>query len=161
VRNQTVAKTAILLSLALVLGYVEHLIPLPLPFPGVKIGLSNLVLLFALYQLRPANAWLIMLLKVLLTSLLFSGFSAFFYSLLGGVFSLLVMQLARRFCSEVGTSILGGVFHNLGQLCAAAILFGTASVFYYLPPLFVSGAGFGFLLGVLIRLLLQHLPSSI
>ena len=90
-RNKVIAKTALCATLAIVLGYIESLIPLPFPIPGIKLGLSNIAILFAVYTLQEKNTFMIMLIKVVVSALLFSGFQAFIYSFAGGVFSVVSM----------------------------------------------------------------------
>lgn len=145
--TKKLTKIALLSTLALIFGYVESLLP-PLFLPGIKIGISNIVLLFALYELNLTSAFFIMLVKVCASSLLFSGLNVLFYSLAGGFFSLFVMMLFKnRWFSPVGVSILGGIFHNIGQLVIAAIMLGKNAL-YYTPVLVISGAFMGFIIGI-------------
>lgn len=145
--SQKLTKIAMLSCLAIVFGYIESLLP-PLFLPGIKLGISNIVLLIALYKLDRASAFFIMFVKVCVSSLLFSGMNVFFYSLSGGVLSLLVMTIFKnKYFSIVGVSILGGVSHNLGQLLIAGIVLGK-NAFYYFPILLISGALMGFLTGI-------------
>ena len=155
-----VAYTGLLCTLAMIFGYIESLFPLSVAIPGIKLGLSNLVLLVCLYQSIPL-AWGVMVIKVIVSSLLFSGMSAFFYSLSGGVFSLLVMSVlvkSKKF-STISVSIAGGVFHNLGQLLAAVFLLNSIHVSYLLPFLLLAGAGAGAVLGSVCQLLFKRLPG--
>ena len=154
-KNKFITFTALAVALALVLGYVEHLIPLPIPIPGVKLGLSNLAVLFVLYYDRRA-AWVVMFLKVLLSALLFSGMSTFLFSCAGGILSLGIMHalyVSKKF-SIIGVSIMGGVFHNLGQILAAALILHTINVFYYLPFLIIAGMATGCIIGIISKLVL-------
>lgn len=156
--SQKLTKIALLSALALVFGYIESLLP-PLFLPGIKLGLSNIVLLFALYKLDKSSAFLIMLVKVCISSLLFSGMNVFFYSLSGGILSLLVMFIFRnRYFSIVGISILGGVFHNIGQLLVAGIVLGKNAL-YYFPVLIISGAVMGFITGIAASESLKYIKS--
>lgn len=151
---------ALLCACAIIFGYIESLLPLPIPIPGIKLGLSNLVLLYALYQNKPL-AWGIMFVKVLASSLLFSGMTAFFYALAGGICSMLVMTLllkAGKF-SVISISMAGGVFHNLGQLAAAILLLVNIKAGYWLPFLILAGGLAGTILGVVCRILLKRLPA--
>ena len=145
--NKKLTKIAMLSCLALIFGYIESLLP-PLFLPGIKIGISNIVLVLAVYQLSKSSAFFIMLIKVLLSSLLFSGMNTFFYSLMGGILSIFVMLLFKKSSlSPVGVSILGGIFHNIGQLLAAGIILGVNAL-YYFPVLLISGAIMGFIIGI-------------
>lgn len=156
-RNKKIAETAITSSLALILGYVESLIPLPFPVPGIKLGLSNLAVLYALYRLGTKSAFGICFIKVFLSSLLFSGFQTIYFSLAGGFLSLLAMLVLKKssLFSVYAVSAVGGVCHNIGQLAAAIIILNTTAVLYYLPPLIISGLVTGILIGILCNLILK------
>jgi len=159
VTNQKLAKIALLSATALIFGYIESLLP-PLFLPGIKLGISNIVLLFAIYELDKTSAFFIMLIKVTVSALLFSGMNVFFYSLSGGILSLLIMTTFRRkYFSITGVSILGGVFHNIGQLLVAAILLGNNAL-YYFPVLLISGAVMGVLTGMVCHRVLKHTKNA-
>lgn len=149
-KAKEIARFSLLMGLALVLGYVESLLPIAPGLPGVKLGLGNTVLLFGLYALGgKQTAWL-MLSKVLLSGLLFGTPSAYLYSLAGGVCSLCAMLGAKRLSGMglIGVSVCGAACHNLGQLAAAALVIGVAPVLSYLPILLVSAIITGMLTGV-------------
>ncbi len=147
-----IAKLGLLTAVALVLGYFEHLLPIT-GIPGVKLGLANTVLLYALYLLDIPSAILLMILKVGLSGLLFGGIAAMLYSFAGGVFSLLVMVLARRAkgVSVVGVSVLGAAAHNIAQLAVACFVVETRAVLAYLPVLLLAAAVTGVLTGLIAR----------
>lgn len=159
--NKKIATTAALAALAMIFGYIESLIPLPVPIYGAKIGISNIVILAAIYMLGTPWAIGIMIIKTLCQSLLFSGLTSFIYSFLGGVFSVAVMSLAKRSgkLGVVGTSVLGGVFHNIGQLVAAGIMISTLNTMYYLPILLVCGVISGAVCGVVTAVALKNLEK--
>lgn len=130
------ALLGLLCALALVLGFVESLLPLFPALPGVKLGLSNCVLLFALYALGRRAAFLLLLLKVTLSSLLFAGPSAFFYSLAGGLCALSVMALLHMALPKLAlpfVSVAGALMHGLGQLAVAGFVLGMGPVRAYAP----------------------------
>ena len=147
-----IAKLGLLTAVALVLGYVEHLLPIT-GIPGVKLGLANTVLLYALYLLDVPSAILLMILKVGLSGMLFGGVAAMLYSFAGGVVSLLVMILARRAkgLSVVGVSVLGAAAHNIAQLAVACFVVETRAILAYLPVLLLSAAITGLLTGLVAR----------
>ena len=147
-----IAKLGLLTAVALVLGYVEHLLPIT-GIPGVKLGLANTVLLYALYLLDIPSAILLMILKVGLSGLLFGGIAAMLYSFAGGVVSLLVMIFARRAngLSVVGVSVLGAAAHNVAQLAVACFVVETRAILAYLPVLLLSAAVTGLLTGIVAR----------
>ncbi|MCE5187995.1 MAG: Gx transporter family protein [Eubacteriales bacterium] len=147
-----IAKLGLLTAVALVLGYFEHLLPVT-GIPGVKLGLANTVLLYALYLLDVPSAILLMILKVGLSGLLFGGVAAMLYSFAGGVASLLVMILARRAkgLSVIGVSILGATAHNVAQLIVACFVVETRAILAYLPVLLLAAAVTGILTGLIAR----------
>ena len=147
-----IAKLGLLTAVALVLGYFEHLLPVT-GIPGVKLGLANTVLLYALYLLDIPSAILLMFLKVGLSGLFFGGVAAMLYSLAGGVVSLIVMVLARRMkgLSVVGVSVAGALAHNVGQMSVAVFVVGTRAILAYLPVLLIAAGVTGTLTGLIAR----------
>ena len=147
-----VAKLGLLTAVAIVLGYFEYLLPVT-GIPGVKLGLANTVLLYALYLIDVPSAILLMFLKVGLSGLLFGGPAAMLYSLAGGVLSLIVMILARksRGLSIVGVSVLGAVSHNVAQMVVACFVVETRAILAYLPILLFAAAVTGTLTGLIAR----------
>lgn len=135
---------------AMLLSFIESLIPSFIPVPGVKLGLANAAVIFAMYKLGEAKAAAVSLVRVALSALLFGSAASLIYSLSGAVFSFLLMVVSRRIFKlhTVGVSVLGGVAHNLGQITAAAIVMGTASIVYYLPVLIFSGTIAGITVGL-------------
>ena len=162
-KNKTLAKTALLAALSIIFGYIEHLLPLPIPVYGAKIGISNIVILTSLYLFPGALSWGILLIKVFVSSLLFSGFSAFLYSLFGGVLSLIIMQLLKRNgkFGMIGISVAGAVSHNIGQLICARLILSSLNVWVYLPMLIFIGIISGIIIGVLAELTLKRLANHL
>ena len=148
----TIAKLGLLTAVAIVLGYFEHLLPVS-GIPGVKLGLANTVLLYALYLLDVPSAILLMFLKVGVSGLLFGGPAAMLYSFAGGVLSLVVMIFARKLpgFSVVGVSVLGAVAHNVGQMLVAVFVVETRAILAYLPILLIAAAVTGTLTGLIAR----------
>ena len=161
-KTRTVALTGLLIALALVLSYLESLVPLSFAVPGIKLGLPNLVIVFALYRLRPATAAAISLLRVALVALLFGSALSLAYSAAGAVLSFAVMLLLKRSgrfgCT--GVSVAGAVAHNLAQIAAAALLLETPSLAWYFPVLCVSGTAAGVCIGLLAALLVKRIPAK-
>ena len=137
-------------ALAIILGYVEMLLPVFFVVPGMKLGLANLVTVIVLYRYRAKEAAVISLIRIVVIGFLFANLFSILYSLAGAALSLLCMTAARRFSglSIVGVSILGGVTHNLGQLIVAALVVENGNVFYYFPALLISGLVTGALIGI-------------
>lgn len=151
-----------LTALALVAGYVEMLVPLPVTVPGVKLGLGNVVVLFALERLGARPAALLMLAKVACTTILFANPQAFIFSLAGGVLSWAVMALANRsgWFSTTSCSVLGGVAHNAGQLIMVAAVLSPQVALVNAPVLAVAGVVCGLATGVLTQALLRAVPQG-
>ena len=145
---QRVAVSGLLTSLMLVLGLIERQFPLTAAIPGIKLGLANSVLLYALYMLGIKQSIVLMLLKALMSWVIYTNMSAMLYSLAGGVLSLLAMILLSRMkgISIIGVSALGAVFFNVGQILMAVIMLNTPQLIVtYLPILMVSGVVTGVL----------------
>ena len=157
--TKKISNIAILSALAIIFGYIESLFPAS-PIPGIKLGISNIVILFAVYKISFSSAFFIMLIKVLVTSLLFSGLNVLFYSLAGGVLSIFIMYASKKLLSVVGVSMAGGVFHNIGQLFAASVLMKTSAVFVYSPYLLISGVVVGFITGNVCNIVLNRINKK-
>ncbi len=157
--RKQIARYALLVALAMVLSWLESLIVLPGLLPGMKVGLTNLVVLFALYRLRLRDAAWISLLRVLLVSVTFGNAYSFAYSLAGAALSLAVMAALKKLdCfSILGVSIAGGVCHNIGQLLVAIAVLGTARLGWYLPALLVSGTLAGLAIGAACGVIVQRI----
>lgn len=147
-KNKFIAQTAVFVASAAALGFVESMLPVPSGIYGMKLGLSNIVVLVVLYLLGSKSAIWAAFTKILVYSLLFGGVSGFLYSLCGGVLSLAVEILLKKtkLFSIVGVSCAGGVFHNAGQILCACFLIGK-NVLYYFPVLILSGMITGVLTG--------------
>ena len=156
-RNKRIALRGCLMALALVLSYLESLVPVFWAVPGIRLGIANIVTVYLLYTLGPADACFVTAGRLILSMLLFGNVTTLIYSLAGAVCSITVMLIARGlpFFSAMGVSILGGVFHNIGQTVAAAFLLSSGNILLILAVLLpvgaVAGAVIGFLSGILIR----------
>lgn len=158
-RIKKLTLSSLLVSVMIVLGYLESMLPVS-SVPGIKLGLSNCVLLISLYWLGFAVSFEIMVVKVLLLGFLLGNPMMIVYSLAGGALSLTVMRLlaSRPGVSPIGAGIAGGVTHNIGQVAVAALMLQTPSLLYYLALLMPVGAGMGFLTGTVARMLMRYLP---
>ena len=160
-RIQALALSALLMAVMLALGYVESL--LPTGVPGIKLGLSNSVLIVAIYTLGVPTAFLLMIGKVLLSGFLFSGVNAMLYAFAGGLLSMLVMSLLYRLKSFhiVTIAMAGAVMHNVGQVALAMLMLETDKLFYYMAVLMLVGLVTGFVTGNAARILLRRIPESL
>ena len=159
--NRRIATGAVLTSLALIFSYVEFLVPIPLGIPGIKLGLANIIIVFALYMLDAKYAFAINIVRITLSGLLFGSVFSIFYALAGGLLSLLAMFLAKKtnLFSVCGVSMAGGVFHNLGQILVAMIVVATPQVLLYFPVLIFAGIATGIVNGILATLIMSRLKK--
>ena len=160
----TVATLAMLVAVAMLLSYIEHLIPSPVPIPGVKIGLANIATVFALYVLGRRYAVAVTVLRVALSSLLFGNPVGLLYAISGAALALVGMCALKGvpIFSAVGVSVIGGVLHNTGQVIAAAFVLETAGLMItYLPLLLVFGTVAGVLVGVASGLLVRRIGNKL
>ena len=160
-RSHRIAVSAMLLAVMLVIGYVENLVPTGVP--GVKLGLSNSVLILAIYWLGIPNAFALMVMKVVLSGFLFSGVSAMMYAFAGGLLSMIGMSLLYRMkgFSPVTIAMAGAVLHNVGQVGLAMIMLETGRLAYYMGVLMLVGLGTGFVTGTVANLLMKRMPEML
>ena len=155
---------AVLTAMALALSYLENLFPLALaiPIPGVKLGLGNIVTVFALYALGPGQALMILTARCLLGAMFAGHMNALLFSLLGGLAAMLAMILLVRLgrCSVYGVSIGGAAAHNCGQMAAAVLTLGSTAPLYYLPVLLAVSLLTGTLTGLVSACLFQALGHT-
>lgn len=154
-----IARLALFLALALICSYVETLVPMPIGIPGVKLGLTNIVVVWMLYMTSAREALLISVMRIVLAGFLFGNLFGIAYSLAGGLLSFLVMVILYRLglFHIVTVSIAGGVSHNIGQLLLAAVIVSNYRILYYIPVLLVAGALTGLLIGIISCRLLRRL----
>lgn len=177
--TKKIVQLGFFLALALILAYVESLIPFSFGIPGIKLGLPNLIVVLLLYQGEVAwgnteqsdastggissfgvrEALLINGLRIVLSGFLFSNLFTILYALAGAIFSFIVMLFGRRirFFSIIGVSVLGGVFHNIGQIIVAILVVNTVYVGYYVPFLIASGTITGAVIGIAAMELIPYL----
>ena len=156
-----VAVFGVFTSLALILSYVELLIPINFGIPGMKLGLANLLVVILLYKGCPRDALLLSVLRILLSGLIFGNMFSIFYSLGGGLLSLAVMVFLKKTgqFTVAGISIGGGASHNVGQLLVAMFVVQTYQVGYYLPVLLIAGVITGAVIGILSAEVLKRTQS--
>lgn len=150
-KPKMIAAYGMMIALAFLLSYVETLIPINLGFPGMKLGLANLVTIVGLYTIGVRGTIVISLTRIILVGFTFGNMFSMFYSLGGGGLSLLLMIFFRKreWFSQTGISVIGGAGHNIGQLLVAALVVENSAVFYYLPFLLAAGTVAGALIGTL------------
>lgn len=155
--------SGIFIALAMIFSYIENLIPFNFGIPGVKLGLANLVVVTALYLLKPRQALMVSLLRILLVAFTFGNLAAGIYSMAGGVLSFAVMYLLYRIkgFSVIGVSVAGGVMHNVGQIIIAALTVSNLNLLFYLPVLLIAGAITGCLIGVAAAMIIPRIKPAL
>ncbi|MBE6536447.1 MAG: Gx transporter family protein [Ruminococcaceae bacterium] len=147
-------------AVAMLLSYVEFLLP-PLfsAVPGIKIGLANIIIVYLFFKSSVTDAALVSLVRLFLSALLFGSVLTMIYSLAGACLSFCVMLLLKKsgMFSEVGISVLGGIFHNLGQVLVAILILRTREIGYYMIVLVFTGTVAGLFVGVASALMIKHL----
>ncbi len=159
-KTKVLVMCGLLTAAAFVLGYVESLLPFNFGIPGVKIGLANIVTLYALYCLGTGHAAAVLIARIFLSAVTFGNMSALLYSLAGGFLAFGVMWLLKKSkkFGVVGVGIAGGVAHNAGQILMASMMLGSA-LHGYLPVLLISGSVAGTVIGIAAAELIKRMKS--
>ena len=154
---------ALFTTLSLAIFAIESAIPPLVPIPGIKLGLANVVTLFALVRLGRRDAFAILLVRVTLASVFMGSVTSFLFALFGGLLALLTMALLLpgrdRWFSLIGISIAGAAAHNIGQIGAAMLVLRSVYVAAYLPLLLLSALVMGVTTGIVSRVTIEHLEK--
>ena len=158
-KTKKLTTLAVTVAVAMILSFVESRIPAFVAIPGVKVGLANIAVIFALYKLGWREAIAVSAIRVFLVALLFGSVVSLAYSIAGAVLSLSLMITLKKIglFTEIAVSVVGGITHNIGQILIAFLLLETNVVFYYLPFLLVSGVIAGIAVGVAAALLVKRI----
>lgn len=154
---------ALLTAIALILFTVEAQIPPPVPIPGVKLGLANIITVYVMFRHGPRDALLVLLARVLLGSMFAGAAVTLLFSLGGGLLCWLVMLGLRRVLTERQLwvcGVLGAMAHNVGQIAVCVAVYGTTAVLVYLPALLLAGMAAGLFTGLAAQYLLARLRRS-
>ena len=157
--NKKIAKIAMLLSISVVLALIESVIPIFSSIPGIKLGLANIVIVYALYTLSFKDALYISILRVVLVGILRTGLFSitFFFSLVGSILSIITMYLVKQTkMSVVGVSVCGAISHSIGQIIVAIIFLSNVDIIYYLPILLISSILTGIVIGLLAEKVIKY-----
>lgn len=159
-----ITTVAVLVALASILHVIESFFPSPLPIPGAKLGLANIVTLLTLVLFGWKTGFQVAFLRIMIGSLLSGSFltTGFFLAFSGAMVSTLVMALCLYLFSGfsvVGVSVAGAVFHNLGQLAMASLIIEHIGIFFYLPVLLLAAIPTGLFTGFILKYLLKHLKA--
>jgi len=146
-----VALRGLLIAVAFVLSWIEMQVPYFFAVPGIKLGLTNLAVLIALYKLSAMDAFALNMLRILLVSFTFGSMASLPYSAAGGMLSFLVMFLLKKFTgsSMKLVSVAGGISHNIGQILVAILVLENIKIAWYLPYLWISGIVAGIVIGLI------------
>jgi len=156
--SKKIALFSIYLSLSFIFSYLEALLPISIGVPGIKLGLSNILILIALYQFNLRSTIFLSIIKNVLVSITFGSLSMLLYSLSGGFLSILAMWIGKKLSfSIIGVSVLGAVFHNIGQLLVALLVIQTLQLVYYFSVLLITGVIAGILIGYLSKECLRRI----
>ncbi|MCR5748323.1 MAG: Gx transporter family protein [Lachnospiraceae bacterium] len=158
--HKTAEKTAylgLMTTLAVIMGYVESLIPSFFPVPGIKLGLANIVIVFILYRYGSGYALSVSIVRIILTGLLFGNIFGIFFSFSGTLLSIPVMYFLKRSgrFSVIGVCVAGAAFFNVGQIIAAMLVAGPA-IFRYLPVLLIAGEAAGIIIGIIVYMVIKR-----
>lgn len=162
-KTKKIATYGVMAALAMILSYVEMQLPAFVAIPGVKMGLTNIVVIVALYKMGNKSAIFINIVRIIAVSLLFGTLMSFAFSFAGGMLSTLVMILLKKTdkFSAVGVSVAGGITHNIGQILAAMLLLNTKAIIWYLPVLWLSGILSGLLIGLIGAIIVKRIKVSV
>ena len=165
-RTKRVCINALMIALAMMLSYLEFLLPLQalIPLPGFRLGLANLVVTLVFCLISPVDAALVSGSRILLMGLLFGSATSLYFSAMGGLFSFLTLLLLSHVgkrCSLLGVSVLCAAAHNCGQITAAVTLFGTDLILSYLPLLLLASVVYGGIVGCLLNLAMPRIQGLI
>lgn len=160
-RTKKMVVLGLLVSQALILNIVERMIPVPVPVPGIKLGLANAISLMTIVIFGPKEALAVVGMRTFLGSVFGGGVSSFIYSLIGGTISTIAMAIMykrfRNLFSLPAISVVGAVFHNIGQILVASLIVQNARLFYYLPLLLISAVITGLFIGFAVQYTLRPL----
>ena len=164
VEVKEIAMCGLFVAVALIFSYVESLLPLPMPVPGFKLGFSNIAIISVLYLYGVKEAFFVNVTRIVLAAILFGhgNVQQFFFSLAGGMASLGVMALLKRFdkFSVIGVSAVGGVVHNIAQVIIAILILSSVAIGYLIPVFIVIGVVTGVICGVAAKAFLRHVSRA-
>ncbi len=163
-KNKRYAVIIILVTNAILISLLESFIPIPVPVPGVKLGLANIITLIAVVFLRPRDVLLVVTIRCIVVALLTRGVMMLAFSLSGGILSALVMiflykKLSNHF-SIKGISVAGAIVHNTAQISVAGFLLAESVILLYLPVLLISAVITGFITGTIGQIAISEIKEK-
>ena len=160
--TKRIARMALLTAVALIIFIVEAQIPVPVPIPGIKLGLANIITVYAMFKLGPKDTLAILLCRIVLGSVFSGQMTTLLYSLAGGMLCYVAMLFLRRVVTEDQIwvcSVIAAVCHNIGQIAVAMLIAQTAGLIIYLPVLMLSGIIAGLFTGLCAQFLLKRMKK--
>lgn len=150
-------------AFAVILSYIEVLIPFNFGIPGMKLGLANLAIVLAIYYIGAKEALLINIIRIVIIGLLFGNVFSILFSLAGGLFSFLLMYICKKtgLFNIITISAVGGVSHNVGQLVVASFVVKTYGILYYIPVLIITGLITGILIGIVASIIRNKIKPGL
>ena len=157
-KTKTITMVGILAAISVVISNIESYFPfIGSVIPGLKLGLANIVVVFVLYKYNFKTAICVSLVRVLIVALIRTGFVPFLFSLTGAIFSIVIMAILKKTkLSVIGVSVIGSVFHSIGQVLIGMVSLGNYNVIYYLPYLLLFSVPTGILVGIVAKRLLKY-----
>ncbi len=152
----------LMVAIAVAIGFIETMVPLPVPLPGARLGLSNVVILTTIVVFGPKEGFVVAILKSVLLMLVTGNVTSFFYSCSGALLSSLAMILSLKTiksASLIGISFIGSFFHNLGQVATAIVMVHNMGLLTYLPLLLILGLFTGYFVGLTAIYASRHLET--
>ena len=157
-----IAMCGVLTALAMIFSYIESIIPVPIPVPGIKLGVANIAVITILYTLGIKEAVIINILRISLTAMLFGNLNSFLFSIAGAVLSMVTMIVLKKIdsFSYIGVSVSGAIMHNVGQIIAAIFIMGSSAIIYYLPVLIIAGVITGIIIGIVSGIVVKYVKKG-
>ena len=150
-----IAMCGVLTALAMIFSYIESIIPVPIPVPGIKLGVANIAVITILYTLGIKEAVIINILRISLTAMLFGNLNSFLFSIV----TMIVLKKIDSF-SYIGVSVSGAIMHNVGQIIAAIFIMGSSAIIYYLPVLIIAGVITGIIIGIVSGIVVKYVKKG-
>ena len=161
-KTKKIVRMSLFTAIALIIFVIEAQIPFVPIIPGIKLGLANIVTLILISCFTYKEAFTVLIIRIILGSIFSGQMVCFFYSLSGGIFCFIAMAISSKLLKRSNmwfTSIIGGLFHNIGQMTAALIILRSWNVVYYFPVLIVSGIVTGFVVGVTAEIICKRIKN--
>ena len=157
-----IAMCGVLTALAMIFSYIESIIPVPIPVPGIKLGVANIAVITILYTLGIKEAVIINILRISLTAMLFGNLNSFLFSIAGAVLSMVTMIVLKKIdsFSYFVVSVSGAIMHNVGQIIAAIFIMGSSAIIYYLPVLIIAGVITGIIIGIVSGIVVKYVKKG-